>query len=639
MEARTYAIVGGVVLVIGLLHFFMGSTKRAETYYADAETLYQHRDYQGAIVKYEKAIKASKKLGAKTKHIHKDFPGFVNYKIALCYDKLGETKNDNRFYAKALSLIDKTKDETNEYQLREKLYFLWAQILHKTKEYVQAELKYSYFLSEFPNSNMVPDALYYDGVINKELLRYKDSQESFQRIIDEFPTSRLRNEAEYYKAQVIIQENKLGDSPVNKSEDQKLYDTAVKMMQEDKVYDAYQLLSTIIKQYPNSQLISNTHESIGDIYYNVENYVKARQYYEFAMNSTTDIQRKHLLNEKYHKTIVPDPPEPKVNHEQHNEYFIKATIYRKEKKYRKAAELYETLSNINLSSDVDISTDDVIYALYWSGYCYYQAAKAENDENLFSKSIASFDRLIDQYKDNANRIETYFYLASAYWDWGNALRDDKSKYRLVIETADEVKRETVNDTDAKYSIWLSQLRDLRQKAVKKINPVTPPSPIPDNPEEKLVEQGRNHYFNGELIKATNKAREALNIDSNYQPARQLLSAVRDKYYEQGWTLLDENLYDYAITEFERSIDIDPNFDKAYCNLGVIYILKENYSSAVNALKQAIDINKSFKEAHFNIGLAYLRLGKYENAKSAANTALAIDPNYQAARALRNVIED
>ncbi len=631
MEARTYGIIGGVVLVIGLLQFYMFSKQRAEVHYTDAETLFQHRDYQGAIEKYQKSIKASRKLGAKTKHIHKDFPAFANYKIALCYDKLGETKNDDRFYAKAILLIDKTTDETNEYKLRENLYYLWGQILRKKKDYVQAELKYSFFISEFPNSEMVHEALYYDGTINKELLRYKDAQDSFQRIIDEFPTSKYRDEAEYYKAQVMIQANKQRASLDNRSEDQKLFETATKMMQENKAYDAYQQLLAIVNHHPKSSLLSNTCEKLGDLFYDAENYVYARKYYDDAINSTTDVQRKQMLIDKNHQTyLIPDTTERINENRQKNSLFIKPTILRKQGKYLEAAKLYETISNIDITSNVDIHNDDIIYALYFSGFCYYKAAQEKHDGSLFEKSVELFRRLIYEHSETSANIKTYFYLASAYY----AISD----YKLVIDTVDDAQKSAINKIDSDYNVWYNQLRDLKRKVESKLNP-SPVLPIPNKPEEKVVVEGRKHYDNDDLIEATNKAREALDISTNYQPAKQLLTNIRDKYYAYGWTFFDENLYDYAIDEFEKCIDIDPNYKKAYCNLGVIYIIKKNYSNAIDVLKQAINIDRNFKEAHYNIGLAYLRLGKYDDAKKAVYTTLAIDPNYEAAKVLRDSIAD
>ena len=64
-------------------------------------------DYEGAIAKYEEALKESNKLRAKTEAIDKDFKTFVNLKIAMSYTKLAEQSEDaNYYYEKALKHIE-----------------------------------------------------------------------------------------------------------------------------------------------------------------------------------------------------------------------------------------------------------------------------------------------------------------------------------------------------------------------------------------------------------------------------------------------------------------------------------------------------------------------------------------------------
>lgn len=624
MEARTWGIVGGVVFVIGLLYFFMGSSKLVEKHYADAETLYQHRDYQGAIEKYQKAIKASKKPGAKTKHIHKDFPGLANYKIALCFDKLGDTKNDNRFYSKAISQIEKTKDETIEYQLREKLYFLWAQVLHKTKEYVHAELKYSYFLTEFPNSVLVQEALYFDGTINKELLRYNDSQVSFQRIIDEFPTSTYRDEAEYHIPQLLVAKSQLVNGDHNNITGRKqnkqqpkdnsnltaliqhpksqeviqseiMYNTAIEKMDSRQDYEAYQLFDGIIKQYSNSKYVSLAYEGIGDIYNKSDNFVNARENYEAAMNSTTDENRKRELYVKYQSTyLVPEYSERKNQIETNSKLFFKANLLRFNGKFAEAAPIYEKLTKS------EISIDDIFYALFWGGYCYYKAA---NKNALYYKnSVELFNRIIEHHGDNPDILKVYYYLTSVYSNWADAV-GDKTKYQLAIRTIDkanEIFTELDNDPDP---LWIRRMNELKDNASSF-------SSLQDSKPE---------------------LEDVPKIDSQENQI--------DRHYDSGWAYLDQNLYDEAIYEFEKCIEIDPKFIRAYCNLGVIYFKKKAYTQAINQLKAAIKIDPHYKQAYFNLGLAYLKTGKYEDAKNAAKAALRIDPNYEAADVLRNSIAD
>ena len=270
--------------------------------------------------------------------------------------------------------------------------------------------------------------------------------------------------------------------------------------------------------------------------------------------------------------------------------FIIANSSAKRRKIRRSrAKLFETLSNS------EIPVEDIVYALYWGGYCYYKAAK--DDVTLFNKSADLFGRLISDYRDSPVVVKTYYYLAMAYLEWGNAISDGESRYQLVIQTVDEAINQFTNIENNSDQRWLNQMRVLREKAVNSLpNPdsVPVPEPITDSPED---------------------------------------------IYDQAWVFLDEQLYDYAIAEFEKCIEIDPKFKKAYCNLGVIYIKRKNYTKAINELSAAIKIDPQFKEAHFNIGLAYLRLGRFEEAKNAANKALDIDLNYEAAEALRDSIAD
>lgn len=599
MESKTWGIIGGVVFAIGLLYFLLGSSKSVEMHYQDAETLFKRRDYQGSIKKYNKAIKASKKPGARTDYIDKDFPALANYKIVLCYDKLGETTGDIRYYTKAQTHIRKTLVETDVYKHRENLYYLWAQILYKTKSVQEAEAKFSYFIKNYPNSVFVEEALFHIGTINLKASNNTKAQIAFEKLIDDFPTSKYRGNAEYYIAQVLVDMHQNHQNivpptpqpkPAKEIKAEKMYKTAIGILQQEKDYEAYQLFSAIIKQFPESEYISYAYEGIGDIYNDSENYVKAREYYDLAIHSTSDRNRIDKLYDKYHHTyLVPEYSERKTQPKLNSELFIKAILLRKEGKFEEAALLFETLSNSQ------IPEEDIVYALYWGGYCYYQAAK--DNVTLFSKSADLFGRLISDYGESPEVVQTYYYLASTYMEWGNAVEGGESRYQLVIQTVDEAIKQFTNIENNSDQRWLNQMHVLKEKAVNSL-----PNPNP-------------------LSVAVPKT----------------LSA--EEIYEQGWVFLDEQLYDYAIAEFEKCTNIDPKFKKAYCNLGVIYIKRKNYTKAINKLTEAIKIDSQFKEAHFNIGLAYLRLGRFEKAKNAADVALQIDPNYEAAEALRDSIAD
>ena len=108
MNARIWGIIGGVALVLALLSpLVLGNSKKIEQLFEAAEELYERSDYEGAIVKYKEALKESKKFGAKTEMIDKDFTTLANLKIAQCYYELAEKTSDVRHYQSALTHIRK----------------------------------------------------------------------------------------------------------------------------------------------------------------------------------------------------------------------------------------------------------------------------------------------------------------------------------------------------------------------------------------------------------------------------------------------------------------------------------------------------------------------------------------------------
>lgn len=641
METKTWGYIGGGIFIIVLLTLFTGSTKSVERHYNSAEALFRQRDYQSAIDKYNKAIKASKKIGVKSERIATDFPALVNYKIALCYDKLGETKNDRRYYDKALKQIEETLEETNVYKHRENLYFLWSQILYKSKSYVQAELKFSYFINTFPNSRLLEEAIYHNGILNKELDRYSDAKDLFQRIVDEFPTSQFRSNAEYHIPQLLISEHNANNSGNNTNNSkttkslqvETMYNTAIEKLNIGDIHEAYQLFSAIIIQFPKSEYSSYAFEGIGDIYRESENIAKARENYEFAINNSSNTDRKDKLYDKLQSTrLIPEYIEKDIQPESQSGLFIKATLLRKGGKFTEAALLYETLSNSN------IEIEDVIYALYWGGYCYYRASNF--DKSLFGKSVELLVRLISEYEENPVIVKGYYYLAMTYSEWGKSI-DDVTKYQLVIQTVNEATQKFSGNKVSSNQVWLSHMQELREYAMLKTNSSNnqPVLPEPVTEVEKLVMEASVHLRINEFNDALMIVKDILKNYPNNKAAIRLLSKLRDRYYEYAWEALDAGKYDEAILGFEQCVNIDPQFIKAYCNLGVLYINQKEFAKAVNVLESAVNIDPHFKKGYYNLGIAQLRLGNFEYAKDAALTALKIDPNYIAAKNLRDAIAD
>ena len=696
MNSRILGVIGGVALVLALLSpLLLGSSKKVTELFEAAETLYEHSEYEGAIAKYKEALKESKKFGAKTERIDKDFTTLVNLKIAQCYYELAEKTSDVRHYQNSLTHIREVVLNAEVAKHREVLNYLWAEVLYKIGSLDQAKSKFSWFIDRFPNSRWVPKALYTTGEINYQQENCEEALQTFQKLVTEFPHSEFRQHAENRIVELNQLCNKFDPPPLPQCE--AMYNAASNLQRQGKIHDAYQLYTDFIAQCPDSEYVTDAYVGRAEIHLEAEDYIKARANYEEAIYSTDNEERRRELSVAYHSTyLVPIPPKPNGGKQPDPDdtLFFTATLLRHEQRFLEAAKIYEELANSTRPAD------DMAYTLYWKGRCYYEAA--QTDSTLFGKSVDAFTKLIGDYKNSSYDITAYYYLSLAYTDWFK-VSGNQPKCQLVIDTVEEAIAKYGDSDDPIIQGRLSRMQKLKDEASKKLSPPPDPlkeeaekaindaetaivrakqekgkpqlisqaneyiedakhqmrireyktvislgekaieilkKPIPIQPSKKnYVNQGYRYLQQGELEKATEKARQVLNIDRNYPPARKLLSEIKEKHYGRGWTFFDEEQYDKAIAEFRNAININPDFKEAHCLLGVIYIEQQKYTEAINPLKKAISIDKDYKEAYFNIALAYLKLGEFEEAKDAANYALGIDPTYEPALMLIKFIAD
>lgn len=187
-DKRIWGIIGGLALVLALLSpYVLGSTKKVERLFEDAEALYERSDYKGAIGKYEEALKESKKLRARTETIDEDFTTFVNFKIAMSYVKLAEHEENSIHYKKALEHVEKAAQTVKLAEYEENLTYLWGHILYKTGQLEQAREKFKQLLDKFPNSRFVERAQEIIAQINEQLQDTEESEEIAVNPTDTIP--------------------------------------------------------------------------------------------------------------------------------------------------------------------------------------------------------------------------------------------------------------------------------------------------------------------------------------------------------------------------------------------------------------------------------------------------------------------
>lgn len=96
-----------------------------------------------------------------------------------------------------------------------------------------------------------------------------------------------------------------------------------------------------------------------------------------------------------------------------------------------------------------------------------------------------------------------------------------------------------------------------------------------------------------------------------------------------------------ITHFRQSLRLYPDNYKALNDLGTVYLfMTDKPDSAVYFLKQAVDLDPDLQPAWVNLGMAYRKMKEYEKAKSCYEHLLKVNPNnLKAIFALADVFND
>ncbi len=126
-----------------------------------------------------------------------------------------------------------------------------------------------------------------------------------------------------------------------------------------------------------------------------------------------------------------------------------------------------------------------------------------------------------------------------------------------------------------------------------------------------------------------KQATAFYSDNNFHKTLELLLQIdENERTAQDWLLLG-NLMDEkgevanAIFMYQKAINTDPKYYKAYFNLGNLYLADERYNMAIDNYKKAVKINQTNPYVYYNLACAYIKLGKLRDAKNALIKAVAI----------------
>lgn len=105
----------------------------------------------------------------------------------------------------------------------------------------------------------------------------------------------------------------------------------------------------------------------------------------------------------------------------------------------------------------------------------------------------------------------------------------------------------------------------------------------------------------------------------------------DTHSNMGICYMKIGLYEPAEKQFLRAIEIDPKFDLAYFNLGLIKALQKNVPKAMEYFDKTLELNPKDATVYRNLGAIYDKLGEPEKSFKAYQAALFYRPEWSDAR--------
>ncbi|MEL6720087.1 MAG: tetratricopeptide repeat protein [Bacteroidota bacterium] len=278
-----------------------------------------------------------------------------------------------------------------------------------------------------------------------------------------------------------------------------------------------------------------------------------------------------------------------------------------------------------------------------------------NDANLYAQRAAmyydvdGYDNAIADLKKaialDSTQVDFYHLLADSYMDYFRS--------RLALETMEEAAK-LFPDND--YTLLkLSEFQMIltkNQESLKTIDKVLRRDP---RNSEAYFMMGMNFKDMGDTIRAINSFQEAVDYNSNmvdgWLQLGNLYTAIGDKlalnYYDNAIRVAPENIethhakayylantlddLDGALEIYKTINKLDPQYEEAYYNAGLLYLDLEKPQEAHQQFDLAIKFSPTHIRAYFYRGLCNEFMGNIVAAKKDYEQALRMAPDYEAAQ--------
>ena len=286
--------------------------------------------------------------------------------------------------------------------------------------------------------------------------------------------------------------------------------------------------------------------------------------------------------------------------------------------------------------DLSLECNDIEASLE----CYKKAYELNPSDREVLIKLATINQTY--YPDNINETIDYYNtllefgidMDKIYYELGHLYLNKSDKINAVsaFKLAQELNPENpYYNNSLAYAYIKAELYDdaieYYQKAIK-LNPDAEWTSIVCHALGAIYSEVKNNYdaaeatFNAGIVLDPDNVDIQLSLGDLYMTQGDLDKAIKTycdaitttpenylSYAKAGLALWEKDYLEEAIVAFHKSIELNPDFEIAQNNLGVVYLdgLGDPKES-VEYFKNAININPNYTLAYFNLGRAYQAIG-------------------------------
>jgi tetratricopeptide (TPR) repeat protein len=149
-----------------------------------------------------------------------------------------------------------------------------------------------------------------------------------------------------------------------------------------------------------------------------------------------------------------------------------------------------------------------------------------------------------------------------------------------------------------------------------------------SPVQERIEAGDKFLSAGKHPDAIKEYREAIKLDSK----------SADAYYNLGLALQKANIWQDALKQYKKCLDINPKHDEAKMQVAQINSAMKDCSMQIDRARQGINLQPLNNSEHMNLGTGLMQAGGLTEAKNEFRTVLNLDPNNEDAKQHYNFLE-